>query len=200
MEKRKVVFLKNPKTASSSIEDALSRMKKSKILVGVGIHGHDSASVVRSRSTKSYDNSFVLVSARNPYSRLLSAYQYLVENKQDKPIHQWVFQCKTFKEFCLKIPDKINFLNGKCRFYHRQTNWISLNGTKSYDFLIRYESLQSDWDKFTRNFTNEAIKLSTIRKSTHEKWKSIYDKDMRDIVYRIYENDFDLLKYSKEIK
>ena len=196
----KVLQLKIPKTASSSIEEALNRMNKRNLINKIRSFGHGiPKNIVKNLGDLKYNNAVVLASVRNPYDRLLSGYKYIVERKKDKPEHQWVINCSDFNDFCRKISQVKNFLTGRCRFYHLQKDWLILNKKVSYDFLIRYETLVEDWNRFVKKFTNKTIPLPIIRKSNHDHWKSVYDSKSRDIVYQIYKDDFQLLDYSKKI-
>ena len=139
-----------------------------------------------------YPNCYFLVSVRNPYDRLLSAYRYIIENKKGKPEHQYIFDYGSFSNFALDLPKFVQ----KNRFFHPQVKWLQCNKKNNYDFIIRYERLESDWNRFTGQFTKKLIGLPHIRPSTHQCWECVYTDEMRKVVSEVYKDDFKLLKYT----
>jgi len=193
MGSKRILQLKIPKTASSSIENTLEKMNSKKIIKKIRSFGHRKPDVIFNMFK---ERSFIVIaSIRNPYDRFLSAWKYIIENKKNKPEHKILFELKTFENFVHNTDRIQNFFAGPCKFYHLQSDWLIYNENRSYDYLIRYENLQEDWEKFTSKFKCN-IKLPRIRPSKHKPWEEIYTDDMKTIVYNLYKKDFDLLGYT----
>ena len=185
MVSNSILQLKIPKTASSSIELGIVYLTRKANVTNAKSRGHD-----KTRHSE-HPNQFFVVSVRNPYDRLLSAYRYIIENKKGNPENQYVFDYGSFENFTLDLPRILN----KNQFYHPQTMWLLDNKKPNYDFIIRYENLQKDWNKFVSHFTKQKIPLPLLRPSTHKPWNQCYNQKMKDVVYNAYKDDFDLLNY-----
>jgi len=182
---KKILQIKIPKTASSSIEEGVIRLCRKAPVQKFRSFGHGNP------VAQDYPNCFVIVSVRNPYDRLLSAYRYIIENKKGKPDHKYIFDLGTFENFALSIAEHAY----KNTFFYPQVKWLVHNNDPAYNFIMRYETLQDDWDRFVARYTKIKIKLPHIRPSKHIPWNQMYNQKMRDAVYDVYKSDFDLLNY-----
>jgi len=180
-----ILQIKIPKTASSSIEKGIASLCKIKGVSKTKSFGH------LNPKKEEYPRCYFLASVRNPYDKLLSAYRYIIENKADKPEHQYIFDFGSFENFTLSLPD----FAYKNRFFYPQVNWLLHNKKPNYDFIIRYETLEKDWNDFTAQYTKKTINLPHIRPSTHKPWNQMYTQKMKDVVYDFYKRDFLLLNY-----
>ena len=142
---------------------------------------------------RNHPNDYIIVSVRNPYDRLLSAYRYIIENKADKLENKYVFDYGSFESFALDLPT----FAYKNRFFHPQVNWLLDEKSINYNFIIRYESLVEDWNTFASQFTKSTINLPHIRPSKHKLWNQMYNQKMKDVVYDYYKSDFELLNYPR---
>lgn len=183
---KRVFLYKIPKTASSSIEEGLIRLQRSGAIKKCRSIGHGLPS--KDRINKKITT---LISVRNPYDRLLSAYRYIMENKNGNPPLEYVWS-KTFEQFVKTLP-KVYKQN---RFFYPQTEWLLFDNKKTYTHIIHYETLESDWNSFVSHFAQKKITIPHIRPSKHKNWKQIYNQKMRDIVYGVYKSDFELLGYT----
>jgi hypothetical protein len=183
----KSVFLyKIPKTASSSIEAGLMELHQKKLIrkaPSVG-HGLPCANRMKKKNT-------VLISVRNPYDRLLSAYRYIIERKKDKEGLRYVWDY-SFEDFVITLPKVFS----RNRFFFPQTHWLLWDRKKTYTHLIRYEHLLDDWKSFVSLFTNQTVNLPHIRPSKHKPWNQVYDSKMKKVVQEVYKTDFELLDYT----
>lgn len=179
---KSISLLRIPKTASSSIERALKDLQKQKS-IKLRVFGH-------AKKRLNPKKTYIVASVRNPYDRLVSAYHYMVQrNKHDKNPYLNDYSC--FEEFCLDI-DK---LWEKNQFFHPQVMWLYKNEQKNFNYLIRYENLQNDWDKLCIILKCPWIELPVIRKSDRKPWQDYYTQDMKKKVYSVYQKDFNTLGY-----
>jgi len=189
----RVIQIRIPKTATTSIEAVLKRLRK-KGSVNFKSHGHAKTKAILNQYTAAtLRHTIILGSVRNPYDRLVSAYQYIVQFKKDKRNKElkYVFDFPTFKDFCMALPNIFE----RNQFFHPQVRWLFDGRKKLFDHLIRYESLNEDWKRFTKSFGLPHIDLPIQRKTQRKKWKSYYDKDSMRVVHKLYEADFRRLKY-----
>jgi len=183
-----------PKTATTSIEAVLKRMRNNGA-IQYKSHGHAKTNLICNRYPKEkWKNAIVVTSIRNPYDRLVSAYQYIIQFKKDKRNKElkYVFDYPSFKDFAMDIPkifEKNQFFHPQCRWIYREDDhqWI--------DYLIRYESLSADWIGFIEKYNLPKINLPIQRKTKRKKWQSYYDKETKKVVYHLYQEDFRRLNY-----
>ena len=74
-------------------------------------------------------------------------------------------------------------------FFLPQNFWVN----SSLATILRYESLESDWEEFTTKKLGETIKLPHVNKSHKEEFS--WTREMRDIVNEIYNLDFEEFGY-----
>jgi len=189
----RIIQIRIPKTATTSIEAALKFMRNKNLLTFKS-HGHGkSPAIFRQYTEEQRKKSIVLASARNPYDRLVSAYQYIIQFKGDKRDKElkYVFDYPTFKDFAMDIPNIFE----KNQFFHPHVAWLYSGDAKLYDFIIRYETLSEDWDRFTQKLNLPHLELPTQRKTKRSGWQSYYDKESTKVVYKLYKEDFKRLEY-----
>ena len=191
-----VLQIQNPKTASSSLETALTKLHNQKAIKYTHRHGHTlGRNIIRQYNKAQRSNAIILCSVRNPYDRLLSAYQYVRQFKEEQRDHQslsFYFTIPSFKQFCLSLPHfyERNF------FLKPQHEWFLSKKKKMLPtHILRFESLKKDWKHFLLEYNLPIIKLPTIRKTKHHSWKTYYDKEMLKAVGEFYRKDFKLLNY-----
>lgn len=192
----RIIQFRVPKTASSSLEDNFKKLKK---LDSIKYKSHGHAvwkPILRQYNKNELKDAVIVGSCRNPYDRLLSAYKYVLqfkENKKDHPTLNFYFKCKDFEEFCKKI----HHFRGKNLFLREQCQWLydDLNN-KKYKDLIHFETLESDWEKFCEKYNLTKLDLPIIRKTKRKNdWNKYYNEEMKKNVYKFFQRDFQLLGY-----
>lgn len=141
-------------------------------------------------------NDFKLLSVRDPYSRLLSAYHYVKmslkrSNKNDR---MEVSKYKDFKEFVSNL--KPHSVIIKKQHFLPQTHW-SGDDINKYDHVIRMESIDDDWQELQSKLGIKLNKLveKNVSGSKLNKLDEVYNSEMIKIVNSIYAKDFEVLHY-----
>ncbi len=166
------IFLHPTKTGGTSVASALKQYSGSKC--------HLPINGFTVNKKKSYKNALVFATCRNPYDRVLSMYNYF-----------GFLKGTSFDDF-LKMLKKNHLRNVPLYPQHLYVE----RGAFKVDELIRIESFEEDW----KRVINGKLKItrSVIKENvTGNKRKIELLSSEKEIIYKIYEKDFKLLKYSK---
>jgi hypothetical protein len=144
-----------------------------------------------------YEDYSIICTARNPYSRLISAY-YMTENSTDESN-----KFSSFKSFFSKSIDDgyqsaNGFLPGQDKFFYNETP----------KYFLRIESLYHDYIQipFIRNskLNKSGLLYELCNKKIHSApvkrklLKEYYTEDMANFAYNKFKFYFDLLGYDKD--
>jgi hypothetical protein len=193
----KCIFFHIPKSAGISVTLAL---------FGNLGGGHKNAQFFKCLFAKSFSSYYKFAFVRNPYTRLVSAYEYLRKADSD------FLNDKKFKENVLNkfqtFDDFVefwlfdNFYKSQAPHFRTQFSFISLNGKVVVDFLGRYERLNDDFQKVA-NHLNIKTKLPTENVTVYDKQsyfeKYYYNQKTVALVQEIYKVDFEHFGYSKDV-
>ena len=195
------------KTAGTSIERALSPERMDAYTphyqklygfdpdLGIFLQHADALTARNLLGEDRFDSAFRFACVRNPYTRLLSVYYYLL------PRNRKLFG--SFKQFVLSLPGLVtgpSALSGN--HITPQFNYVFIGDSSVCHRLIRFESIDSDYAKLAEDIGVSAV-LKAIntrrnpdfpRQQTHQ----IYDLEMRTILCEVYRKDFEYLNYSFE--
>jgi hypothetical protein len=125
-------------------------------------------------------DAFTFAFIRNPYDRMVSLYHYTRKKRQ-------VDRRFGFKRFCEVAPTirNVNF---------SQLFWIF----PGVDFVGRYEDLESDFIALCDALEIKRRKLPLMNISENRKpWQEYYTKEIEEIVYKNYREDFECLGYER---
>lgn len=137
---------------------------------------------------------------RNPYSRLVSVYfdfkynrkkQYSEKIKLDKPLFD---EYDDFKDFVADLDKWINDVH-----IRPQHTFFLINNEIAIDYIARFERLQWEWDGICQVNGIKPVQLEKTRTSPHGPWQQYYDFDTKDRVDTVFNLDFEILEYKKEI-
>lgn len=126
---------------------------------------------------------------RNPYDRLISAYSF---TRKHELWRIYTDQEPTFKKFAqayCKRKDNDNF-----SYAHSQTRWITYQGKIRTDVVLRFEHLEADFKKFNQDYGKD-FELQHLNKTNHKNFKEYYDKELSDLVFKSYKEDFKNFTY-----
>lgn len=194
-----VLYFRVAKTASSSILNGWSaRIDKTKVklentIIIKHLNYPENLEIIERNK-----DSFWFSSIRHPYYRAISSYKYGLLHRG------WFNKNLKFEEF-LEIPFPVNYGKNKYHDDHMSTHCCSMSFylkdyIKDIKFFVRVENLQEDLDKLSDLLDINRVVLD-------KKWyETKYDKseipllltqEIKDKIYKKYEEDFDNFKYLK---
>lgn len=190
-DRHQSIFIHIPKSGGVSV---------SKALFGVRSGGH--STVTRYKKIfglRRFYSYFKFCFVRNPYTRLLSAFNYFKKggfNKTDAEIGLKYFKSfGTLDEFVKVWFSKENIW--KVPHLYPQTHFISnAKGRLEVDFIGRYENLYADFQLIAEKLQiNTELEHHNRSRRTSE-WEGCYSSKSRAIVSDVYRRDFELLNYN----
>ena len=211
------VYVENAKVACSTIKLILQRMElddpdyRPEDLVD--LHTRIFSPLIRPAQVKSFSryikrsNVVKFCFVRNPYTRLLSAWLDKIEN--DMPakkeiLRQLGFDPEdlgrpvSFGEFVSVVAGQsISAMDQHWRVQYYQTFQNQIN----YDFIGRFESLEEDLESVL-GMINPGFRTFRGREDRHatnsqQQLNACYTDQIEDLVYRIYQKDFQQFKYQR---
>ena len=220
--KYEFIFVRNLKVASSTIVQNLYRLvagrypdssrkifERNKRLFPSFLFDGGEQNLVQLLAARRY---FTFTFVRNPYTKILSAYLFLIENVNERSERAVQIESQlgvpelyelTFLEFLLRVRETApNEMNG-----HWRPQWLSLglNKKMQYDFIGRFEHLDRDLKQVLGHLNQASVEDwkigSNIIKPTHanDKLAKYYGHDEQALVAEIYKDDFRLLGYGDDL-
>ena len=186
------IFVHIPKTAGIAVSDAL-----------YGEMGGAHAAIddyMLAFSRREFTNFFKFGFVRNPWDRLVSAYEFLRGGALSKSDYAWyqreIENCGDFKNFVIdwlsseRLFDSI-FLIPQYKFV-----CYPLTTKCALDFMGRYETLDRDFATISKRLSIK-VSLSALNVSKRESmdYRSYYDSAARDKVAEIYKVDVEKFQY-----
>ena len=185
--KHKFVFIHIPKTAGTSIESLFINNAHIKDVPGK----HNMVRDIGSEFLKKY---FSFTFVRNPWSRMVSYYEFRIKRSFDMYNHgdsfkKWIsfLHSSDVKridayQFNLAIKNQYEFLINK-------SNEISV------DFIGKFENLQEDFNTICDKIGIPYQELPHENKSKHKHYTEYYDDETRSIVAEKYAKDIEYFGY-----
>ncbi|PXV62283.1 sulfotransferase family protein [Halanaerobium congolense] len=194
-DKHKCIFIHIPKAAGTSVSYAL---------FGDNI-GHRKIKYLKIFNEEKFDEYFKFTFVRNPYSRIVSAYNFLMQGGMHKIDDNWakenLYQFENFDQFILAL--KENDIAQKI------LNWQHFAPQHKYicdydfnimvDFIGKLENINKDFN-YIKNKLNINSNLSHKNKSKHKHYSEYYTEETKNIVKKLYKKDFDMFGYVYEEK
>lgn len=204
------IFIWVPKTAGTSLVSTLQQHGALKLVDvgevekyfengGIVTFGHMSLTDLIAQGYVSRDyfkRAWKFAFVRNPYSRAVSLYHYLVDNKFMTPTTTFPIFCsylehRAFEPIGLYNHEGLNQVNP-------QVTWLfGASGEPMYDFLGRFENLDRDFEKVCGTLQLSAVNhaLPQLNTTNHKSIASYYTERERRIVAQLYAEDFDHFGY-----
>lgn len=181
-----------PKTAGTSLAKAI-----------YGFHGlgHYTAREFRDLSPDLYNQFFVIGFVRNPWSRLVSAYFFVLQGgtdkvSVDKSTGELVSRFTDFRQFVLEWVANVDMESAPIVFRPQYTFLCDEDGQVIVDFVGHVETIQEDFLKIKSVVALKNSDVCWVNRSSHADYEDYYDDEMREIVARVYREDIKLFGYS----
>jgi hypothetical protein len=133
---------------------------------------------------------------RNPYSRVVSAFFYLANNRlrfrDDRKIRdRFNLKDLDFKEFVKKSLLSVDYMH----FNEIIDNYIQYEDLKKIDYIGKVENMVEDFNNICRLIDQPNIKLLHVNKSKHLDYTQYYDEESKNIVTKKYAKDIEYFGY-----
>ena len=136
---------------------------------------------------------------RNPWDRVLSAYTFYKSKKSSDFLLKEDIE---FNDWIKIIYDKQNRyltchnLNIQWLHLGNQYDWLTNHHNEiDMDFILRFENINEDFDRFTEKFNLPQYKFPHERKSDHEHYTTMYNNESIDIVSKFCKKDIEYFEY-----
>jgi hypothetical protein len=197
---KKLLFVHIQKTGGTSINEMLKRaLPDAKEILGT----HDHALWAKRELGSAYDELFKFAFVRNPWERLVSWYEMIVQNSgSDSPIRPnrlWsyvVSRSNSFEEFILRCTDTIDDVDGRKSFLYNQLDYITDDAGKVIvDFVGRFERLAADTGEVFGKIGIPFGAMPHTNPSRHLHYSQYYTARTRDIVAERFAGDIAFFGY-----
>lgn len=195
-----IAFIHPMKTAMTSVSHFIrEQMKKYYGSYAVmGAIGHFTPDEIMWRfkyPADVFDKYFNVMFVRNPYDRLVSFYHHM---GQIGGHAEGICDRLTFHEFALYPRLK--------EVMRPMADYLYCEGKKIVDFLGYYESLTESvyrlidaigFGDLTQTIKDNWLKFEKRFSTEHKPYEEYYDEELKDCVYRQYEQDFKAFNYGR---
>jgi len=200
MVDKTLYFIHIPKTGGTSVRESLKNEHPELSLVH-NTHDH----ILKHIKIKDLDNYFKFAFVRNPWDRLVSTFFHLSNENSRVHHHSRVRSKEYYKRyngnFDLFMKD---FAKGHIPYKRLYKPQYKLTTYNKYlfktcnipDFIGKFESLQSDFEKLCEMLDLKKYKLPFMRTSKHKHYTSYYNDWSKKVVEKIYKKDIMLFDYT----
>lgn len=190
----KVLFIHIPKVAGSSIEKSLFGTK--------GSVGHYKAIDFIKDDPEKFQNYYTFAFTRHPLDRFVSAYEYLRQggrNKYDKAwADEYLLVHDSFKSFVLSLNNETQ-RKQILSWMHFQPQYLFVCDESKkilVDFVGKYENIENDFIFITKQLSFDTVLPHENKTAQRTNYHQYYDEETLQIIYSIYQIDFELFNYT----
>lgn len=177
-EQKKIIYMRTPKTASSSIATALN--KSGLRLFRKKEYRKKYIEWLGRLTDEKLEEYYIFSSIRNPWDRVVSVLAYSHSSMNLNSLTSSSSKLQKIVSTRHGIPQHL--------FTH-------LNGHQFVDDIIRVESIEEDFKRIAQHLKVEP-KLKHLNKSEHRPYKSYYINHSVQLIGTIYEKDISLFRYN----
>jgi hypothetical protein len=195
LEQTESVFIHVPKAAGTSVANTIYGLDK--------YPGHYNWLFYQGYFGKNkYNSMYKFTIVRNPFDRLVSAYEYLKRGGNSLPdkafSEQYLADCGMFKDFLFKIR-KTKPIQNWIHFQPQHRFIFDNKENLKVNYLAHFETLNDDMVKIYSHFGINK-ELGHAKKITRQNYRDYFkDQESIDIVVNLYKKDFELLGYSTDL-
>jgi hypothetical protein len=155
---------------------------------------------------------------RNPFDRVLSEYCFRRRRYEsgetnphlaslEKSFDAWVrstlrdgeFRSRAFFDANGVAYDRRNMVGDTLIWFLPQTRWICGDGGESLvDEILRYETLEADWERFSQKFGIDGALAHHNRSRGDRDYRAFYSAASRELVREYYREDLEAFGYAFE--
>ena len=192
-QKNRVVFIHVPKNAGTSLYETFG--------MDVPDNTHCPVTGYLASDAARFHDSYSFGFVRNPWDRIVSAFQYLKHQPISDDDKRWATQTlapfETFEDFMVAM-ERRSFRNRVVGWRHFKPQWHFLtdwSGRNAVNYIGRFETLAKDVD-----IIGDAIGVTpqlTLKNSTERKpYFNYYSPQSRRLVAKIYAKDITRYNYA----
>ena len=195
--KHQLIFIAIPKTATTSIWWMLRN--RTDYWQGHQHYSMESLYKHHDKDLLDYYYSFTIV--RNPYDRFVSAFKHMKYNNNlqgcETPLEtlKWLLEKKSQSDTGNLEQHMVDDV------WIPQNKWCSIHKVIVVDKVIKYETLQSEWDEFVK-LQNERVPLSNLLIELPHQNQTLLPQETiilgdeeKKLIQKIYKQDFELFGY-----
>lgn len=189
-KKTGIIFIHIPKAAGTSIANAIYGKR----------NGHLMAFVVKNALKSDYDKLFSFSVSRDPYSRLVSSYRFATQGQTKdgaiaNPNLYLGEEFKDFETFVTKwlVNQKLEELDNVFKPQHL---FVFKDKTCLVDKLYTLDNL-SPLEQELSARTGKDVQILKKNISNKNSNPIEYNEELKEIVYNLYKQDFELFGYNK---
>ena len=188
--RHKFIFVHVNKTGGTSIEKAFDGDADQRDVE----YKHASAAFYKRKFPDQFRAYFKFAFVRNPWDWLVSRYHWSRD-------HQGLFDY-SFEEFLRRLRKRIR-LSEQAQWLESealrpQLERLMIRGAIAVDFIGRFESLQTDFDKICATLQIERRPLQQVFVTKHAHYSEYYGDESRRLVEEIYGSDIAAFGYRFE--
>ena len=191
-----MIFVHIPKTAGSSITNALKKLNKSnerEKSPKIGKHAK-AFEIKYLLGCDIWQNYFSFAFIRNPWDLMVSSYNWWRQKAQTLPAHKRISD----KILKMSFEDFISSKYGSYMINERYGNyfdWISEDGKIIVDYIGKVEFIKEDWKKICEINDLKQISIPHINKSKRKDYKKYYNPKTRKIIYNRFRKSIKKFNY-----
>lgn len=190
------VFVQIPKNASSAIHRIMENQTDNR-------HDHETyLNILSQNDPELIESYYSFAICRNPYDRLVSAYEFLRQGT-------WEHVDMEFEQLIKHFYNQgLHFYTNYDVFFWPQHRFVTIKKIVLVDKIMKYENLAQDWLEVHEEITSRVPpRFSTlptslkIENQSHNKvgknWEDYYTPELKQMVYELYQRDFEIFGYEK---